>query len=290
MITVFTPVYNRGNLLPVLYKSLCSQTFKEFEWVIVDDGSTDNTSKVVQGFLSAGLLRIKYFKQKNGGKHAAINRGVQEASYEIFIIVDSDDYILNTSLERISILFKQVENDDTFAGIAGLMSYPTGRLIGSGLPFDKLAASALDIRMKWKVSGDLCEVFKTKVLKEFPFPTFEDERFCPEALVWNRIAQKYNLLYLNEVLYVRDYLDGGLTSKIVKIRMTNPKASLLHYSELYKYRIPLIQKVKAGINFWRFAFSSKEKFLKKVRMIGWSSIFEVPFGFMFYLKDRLTVK
>jgi len=137
------------------------------------------------------------------------------------------------------------------------------------------------------VKGDLSEVFRTQVLREFPFPQIEGERFCPEALVWNRIAQQYKLLYFNQPIYIAEYQSTGLSAKIVKIRMQSPQASMLTYSELASYNIPALEKLKAILNFWRFSWNSKAPLAAKRRMISsWFSVIAGPLGYILYLNDR----
>ena len=278
LITVFTPTYNRAHLLPRVYESLCKQTFRDFEWLIVDDGSVDDTTSVVDqliidnGQLIIGCsdegnsaeqdenqlsiincqLSIRYLYQENGGKHRAINRGVKEARGELFLILDSDDTLPANSLELIAKYYQQVRDDKRFGGVCGYMAHHDGTIIGHGCDVSVLDTNSIDLRYKYHVVGDMLEVFRTDVLREIPFPDIDGEKFVPEALVWNRIACKYQLRVFHEVVYYRDYLDGGLTDKIVKIRMTSPIASMMTYAELNSYQIPFVSKVKAAINYWRF--------------------------------------
>ena len=127
------------------------------------------------------------------------------------------------------------------------------------MPQDTIDSDCVEIRLKYKVVGDLKEVFLTKVMREFPFPEIDGERFCPEALVWGRIAQKYRMRYFNKPIYLAEYQDDGLTHRIVRIRMDSPVASCTHYSELNGYKIPFVQKLKAAINYWRFWYCLKDK-------------------------------
>ena len=129
------------------------------------------------------------------------------------------------------------------------------------------------------------------MLKEFTFPEIENEKFCPEALLWNRIAQKYDFLFFNKGIYTTQYLEDGLTAKIVKIRMTSPLASMLCYSELATYSIPLFEKIKANINFWRFSFNSKRNFLKKIKNVNFIfSIICLPLGLLLFFNDQKQLK
>ena len=272
LITVFTPTYNRAHLLPRVYESLCKQTFRDFEWVIVDDGSVDDTKDVIDKLtMDNGQLTIvsntadneklsiincqfsiRYLYQKNGGKHRAINRGVKEARGGLFLILDSDDTLPERSLEIINHYYQQIKDDALFGGVCGYMAHHDGTVIGHGCDVPVLDTNSIDLRYKYHVVGDMLEVFRTAVLREIPFPDIEGEKFVPEALVWNRIACKYKLRVFHEVVYYRDYLDGGLTDKIVRIRMTSPIASMMTYAELNSYDIPFMSKVKAAINYWRF--------------------------------------
>ena len=253
MITVFTPTYNRAHLLPRVYESLCKQTFKDFEWVIVDDGSVDDTTSVVDQLSIINCqLSIRYLYQENGGKHRAINRGVREARGELFLILDSDDTLPPNSLELIDNYYQQIREDMRFGGVCGYMAHHDGTIIGHGCDVPVLDTNSIDLRYRYHVVGDMLEVFRTSVMREIPFPEINGEKFVSEALVWNRIACKYQLRVFHEIVYYRDYLDGGLTDKIVKIRMTSPIASMMTYAELNSYDIPFVSKVKAAINYWRF--------------------------------------
>ena len=288
MITVFTPTYNRAHLLPRLYESLCRQTFKDFEWVIVDDGSVDNTKSIVNKFLvdSVEFLGIRYFLQENGGKHRAINRGVKEAQGELFLILDSDDSLPPDSLERIAYYYGQIRDDRSFGGVCGYMAHHDGTIIGHGNDEEILDTNSIDLRNKYHVQGDMCEVFRTSVLREIPFPEIPGEKFCPEALVWNRIAQKYKLRVFHHVVYYRDYLDGGLTDRIVRIRMNSPVASMMTYAEMTTFDIPFMQKVKAAINYWRFwcPATSLPKGGEAPR-VKWWWYWAKPLGRMMHLRD-----
>lgn len=285
MITVFTPSYNRAYIIKALYESLCRQTCQDFEWLVVDDGSTDETESLLDGFIQEKRIKLRYIKQPNAGKHVAINRGVQEAHGELFFIVDSDDHLSDDAVEKLTYYFRQVADDDRFAGISGVRVNFKDERIGGELGFLVLDCSPLDLRLKYHVQGDMAEAFKTSVLKAYPFPVFEGERFCPEALVWNRISQRYCLRFTDSKIYRCEYLQDGLTAKIARLRMHSPNASLLYYSELYKMPIPFLQKVKAATNYWRFAFCKEGSFFSKVHQIGILSLCTLPLGYLFHLKD-----
>lgn len=282
LITVFTPTYNRAHLLPRLFESLQRQTFQDFEWLIVDDGSTDGTENLPFFKEEHEGFPIRYIRQENGGKHRAINRGIKEAKGELFLILDSDDSLPEVSLERIAFYYQQIKDNFSFGGVCGYMAHHDGTVIGHGNDALLLDVNTLELRYKYHVQGDMCEVFRTSVLKEFSFPEIDRERFCPEALVWNRIAQKYRLHVFHEVVYFRDYLDGGLSDKIVRIRMESPVASMMTYAEMLGYDIPLREKVKSAINYWRFRLCSKAQ---DKPQIPWYWHWTRPLGWLMHWRD-----
>lgn len=290
-ISILTPTYNRGKLLLPLYNSLKNLTFKDFEWLIVDDGSEDDTEQYALSWIAHNIenakFPIRYIKKSNGGKHTAINRGVREASGELILILDSDDTLPADSLATIAQYYEQCKGYKDCAGVCGLMAHHEGQLIGSGFPKEPMYESALQFRYaeKGNVTGDLLEVYKTSVMREFPFPEIENEKFCPESLVWNRIANKYKLFCFNKVIYYRDYLDGGLTSKIVRIRMNSPIASTMTYAEMLDYNISLKWKIRSAINYWRFKYCITNKSLKAPKVKWYWRAFQI-IGLIMHLKDN----
>ena len=291
LISILTPTYNRGKLLLPLYESLKNLTFEDFEWLIVDDGSEDDTEQYALSWIAHNIQNaefpIRYIKKSNGGKHTAINRGVREANGELILILDSDDTLPSDSLATIAQYYEQCKGYKDCAGVCGLMAHHDGQLIGTGFPKDPMYESALLFRYaeKGNVTGDLLEVYKTSVMREFPFPEIENEKFCPESLVWNRIANKYKLFCFNKVIYYRDYLDGGLTSKIVRIRMNSPIASTMTYAEMLDYDISLKWKIRSAINYWRFRYCIKNKALKAPDVKWYWRLFQI-IGLLMHLKDN----
>ena len=170
MITIFTATYNRANRLTQAFESLKNQTIQNFEWVIVDDGSTDETKTLIKTF-NTDKFKIYYFKQENKGKHFAINKGVSAAKGELFFILDSDDYLPNNAFEIVSNNFETIKNKESFGGVVGRKSHFDNKIVGSINSFKTIVSNAIDIRYIHKIEGDLTEVYYTKVLKEFIEPT-----------------------------------------------------------------------------------------------------------------------
>jgi hypothetical protein len=152
-------------------------------------------------------------------------------------------------------------------------------------------SDSIRIRYTYNVTGDLVEIYELQKIKQYPFPEFEGEKFCPEALIWNRLALKFQLFFFNEGIYVTEYLPGGLTDNITKIRMQSPFASMLYYSELEKQKIPNSQKLKANINFWRFSYNNAQTIFAKSRKVSiFNSIIGIPIGYLMYLRQPLKTK
>ena len=289
LLTIITPIFNRAKYLFRLYKSLSEQEYKYFEWLIIDDGSTENIDSFFEELQKKkrNSFPIYYYRKENGGKHTAINRGVREASGELILILDSDDTLPADSLATIAQYYEQCKGYKDCAGVCGLMAHHDEQLIGSGFPKDPMYESALQFRYaeKGNVTGDLLEVYKTSVMREFRFPEIENEKFCPESLVWNRIANKYKLFCFNKVIYYRDYLEGGLTSKIVRIRMNSPIASTMTYAEMLDYNISLKWKIRSAINYWRFKYCITNKSLKAPAVKWYWKAFQI-IGLIMHLRDN----
>lgn len=287
-ITVFTPSYNRAKFLPRIYQSLCEQNFQGFEWIIVDDGSKDETSSIVEGLAQDSPFPIHYRYKENGGKHTAINLGVTMAVGELFFILDSDDYLCPNSLSKVWNTYLGVRGNDDFAGVAGLLVHSDGKVIGITPSQDNLDCTPVEYWTYYDLSSDKCEVLRTDVFREIPFPEVPNEKFCPEELEWCRISKKYKLRYSKSVLAVRDYLEGGLTANIVKIRMTSPQLAMMDYKEYLSFPETAFRtKIKNAINYWRFRFCLSVKSNVKISWI-WS--FVAPLGFIMHLRDLAIIK
>ena len=226
-ITVFTPTYNRRQLIDNLYQSLLAQSDKSFEWLVVDDGSTDDTEEYFSELLSKQQpFPIRYIKQENGGKHRAINRGVQNANGELFFIVDSDDTLLPNTIEKINQWVSTLDASHKWCGIAGLRGHTNNKVIGQQPYTDFIDAKNTE-RRKYHLEGDKAEVYFTDVLKKYPFPEIPGEKFISEEIVWNAIARDgYYLRWFNKIIYICSYLEGGLTKDNSKDER-NPQGRLL---------------------------------------------------------------
>ena len=234
MITVFTPAYNRAPELMRLYDSLLTQSFTDFEWLIVDDGSADNTKEVVAQMIEENKINIRYIFQENQGKSKAVNHGIDEAAGEVFFCIDSDDFFLPNVLGRVNEEYLKIKNDPKIAGL-GFLHYHVGTtdVVGTAFPRDGMIDTSYNVYNKFGVTGDKQFVFKTNIMRQFKFPEYDGEKFVPEALVFNRISQKYNMVFFNTPIVYKEYLASGYTAGYFKLCKRNPRAQVLFYKELY---------------------------------------------------------
>lgn len=209
--TIFTPTYNRRNQLRFLYTDLINQTFKDFEWLIVDDGSNDGTNELVNEWKKEGLINIEYIYKQNGGKHTAINMGVSRARGELFFLADSDDRILSDGIENIYKSWEELEDKSQFCGVTGLFQFENGNLVGSQFDNDHLEVPFSDLYYKYNVKGDKVVCFLTKILKKYPFPENKSIKFVMEAVVWDEISKDYKIKCVNNIIQIKEYYDDGIT-------------------------------------------------------------------------------
>ena len=221
--TVFTPTYNRAYIIDNLYRSLQHQTFLDFEWLIVDDGSTDDSETVIRRWQAKNnTFQIRYYKKENGGKCSAINMGLELAQGELFFTVDSDDYLTDDALEKVVSWEASLKKNQKFCGVAGNLGTTkdttSNRIFN--LPF--FEGSALD-RYKM-VDGERAMVFYTEIHKQYLYPLFKGETFMTEAVTWNRMAADgYKIRFYNDIIWVYEYKEDGLTKAGSSVFLNNPK-------------------------------------------------------------------
>ena len=260
--TIFTPTFNRKELLEKLYKSLQKQTFKDFEWLIVDDGSDDGTKEKAEEFLSEKKLDIKYYFKENGGKQRAYNFATDKANGELFICLDSDDEYVENGLETILKYWEKYEKNSDIAGMGYLSTYPDGEVIGSIFPEKEMISTQFDIYNKYGVKGDKGLMFRTEIIKKYKFPVFDDEKFITEAVVYNRICEKYRMVYVNEKIEIKEYQEDGLTAKYNNLLLRNPKGQALYHNEINSQNLSFKQKILNNAVYYKFCRAAGYKFGK----------------------------
>lgn len=250
MITVLTPTFNRGGRLQSLWDSLQKQTVKDFEWLVVDDGSTDGTKNLITQLQEKSDFPIRYIYKNNGGKHTALNVGIQTICSELIFIVDSDDCVTDDAVESILKIHKKYRSQNNICGYAFLRAFPDGKINGKKFDVDEKIGSYIDVRVNGDDTGaDKAEVFKTHCLKEFPFPEYPNEKFLGEDLVWVRMARKYEMVHINKAIYVGNYLEDGLTNNRRKHNIASPVGCMHRAEEFMESDLKTRYRIKGGLQY-----------------------------------------
>lgn len=240
-LTVFTPTYNRANMLDNLYQSLKNQIDKEFTWLIVDDGSTDNTREVINQMIKENSININYIYQKNSGKYIAHNTGVMLCETQLFVCVDSDDILMTNAVLRIKEMWETVKDDISICGIISPKKMKNNTLFKE-VPNK---GTLMELYNKYSFKGETMLVFRSSILKRFLFPCISNENFMQEDVIYNRIDRYYKYLYVNEYLYEAEYYDDGLSKNMWKISFDNPFSTLYAFKNTSVYQTNLVKKVKS---------------------------------------------
>ena len=216
--TIFTPTYNRAHTLARVYESLREQTFRDFEWLIIDDGSTDGTTELVEQWRSSASFPLRYFVQAHAGKHVAHNRALDEARGKFFLILDSDDVCTPTALERMLYHWNSIpiERRAQFSGVAGLCCDQNGMIVGDEYPSAPLDISLREQRYVYRVRGEKWGPDLTEILRRFRFPEIPETNFMPEGAIWLEVAKHYKMRCVNEVFriyYVEDDCTGATLTR-----------------------------------------------------------------------------
>lgn len=296
--TVFIPTYNRASLLPRAFASLEAQTYRNFEVVIVDDGSTDDTEAVVAAWLGRVDVPVVYAKQPNRGKYAAHNAGVELARGAFFVLLDSDDRLLPDTLERILRHWESIPEDrrSRFAGVEGLVESMDGkRRLTEPYPESPFDASYLDIVYRLDIGGDKKQAIRTEILRRYPYPLFSGERDIRDSLTWKRIAHDYVFRCVNEPLQQVEYQANGLTSNRFGVRMQSPRGFQLFYLEdltLHRPWLSRRQLRRSTIDFIRFSLHVGIGLREQGRLAGypWFWLLLLPAGVARWLIDLYRLR
>lgn len=303
-LTVFTPTFNRANFLQSLFLSLEAQSFDDFEWIVVDDGSTDNTTEIMSSIMKEASFPVKFFRQENQGKHVAINTGVKHASGIFFFIVDSDDYLANDSLSKNVHYCKQIESDNSFAGVAGMRGYNNGQpqiSLPKKWSFSYRAAvkatrcSFVDgsyyyLRDKLRIGGDRAEVIKTNILRQHKFPYFVGENFMNEDCLWCQLAEEgYKFRWFNEVTYLGERQDDGLVKNMKSLCLRNPKG-MAYVNNLISghHTASLSRRLRSCAVYFKYSYLSGEKLFESVQKAHFCKTLALPIGILIYLVIKVN--
>ncbi len=230
MLTVLTATYNRAHLLPRLYSSLCSQTVKHFEWIVVDDGSIDGTSELIACYRRSSDFPVRYVRQENQGKQSAINSGVRIAKAGWVLIADSDDLLMADAVEVALAELAELSAQGEVAGCCFRKAHLDGRLVGRRILGDGGKRRMTSTEAGQLFEGDLAYVFSTSYLRMYAFPVIPTEKFIPEQFIWNKISESAPVyFYFERVVYLCEYLDDGYSRNFKRTLKCNPLGFLIFY-------------------------------------------------------------
>lgn len=269
MMTILTPTYNRAKTLPKLIKSLYSQTTTNFQWLVIDDGSTDDTESIFEKLKNYDLpFQWEYHKKENGGKHTALNFAHAYIKGEVVLILDSDDYLTDDAIETVEKEWPLYRN---CADICG-MSYFRGKKDGSHLSVANAQDIYIDDDIHYlvnrRIKGDRCEVVRTDFLKKYSFPVYPGERFFSEGWFWNTLAMNYKTVYRNKTIYICEYLEGGLTKSGRALRMKCPLGMMDDCRMYLNNKVCVVVRIKEELLYWVYARCAGYSFGKTLSTSG----------------------
>jgi glycosyltransferase involved in cell wall biosynthesis len=248
IVTIFTPTFNRAHLLIRLYESLKIQSSKNFVWLIIDDGSTDSTKVIVEQWIKESNFEITYQYQSNFGKSSAFNNALSKSNTLLFFPVDSDDYLAFNCIEEVINSFNSIHHENLVGLIFKKISQKGNPITilnnNSKNSYDTL----FNFYQKKILTGDAMLVYYTSVINKYRFPQIKDEKFFPEAYIYDLIDEIGLMSIINKNLYIVEYLDDGISSNMLKVIFNNPLSFHIFYYSRFKkgkiFRGKLIQFVK----------------------------------------------
>lgn len=282
VLTVFTPTYNRGYILHKCYESLLRQTCKEFIWVIIDDGSSDNTKDLVKEWIKENKIEIKYYYQENQGMHGAHNKAYEVIDTELNVCIDSDDYMTDNAVELIINYWKNNRKDE-YCGFGALNIFENGEVIGTKFPEGLKESKYFDLYKKYKVKGDKKFIYRTELIKQNPYPIFKGEKYVGLDYKYMKLDEKYCLGLMNEPVCVVEYLADGSSLNMLRQYRKNPKGFSFYRMENMKNpRGSLLYKFKESIHYVSSSLLSKNKNFLKETPCKFLAILAIPFGYLLY--------
>ncbi|EOO15539.1 MULTISPECIES: glycosyltransferase family 2 protein [Bacillus cereus group] len=287
-LTIFTPTYNRAYCLQGCYGSLKQQTCKDFIWLIIDDGSDDNTKELVHSWISEDYIDIEYYWQANQGMHGAHNTAYEMIDTELNVCIDSDDSMPSDAVEKI-INFWNENGNEQVSGIIALDLYKDEKVIGSKLPLNLKRSTLFNLYNKHGVTGDKKLVYRTELTKKYPYPIFKNEKYVGLAYKYYMLDQKYEMLLMNEALCYVEYMPDGSSMNMLNQYRKNPKGFAFYRKELMK--LPFTNrlfKYRQAVHYVSSSFIAKNIRFIKESPCKVLTLCALPFGVILY--SYITVK
>jgi glycosyltransferase involved in cell wall biosynthesis len=296
--TVFTPTFNRAHTLHRVYESLVAQTFRDFEWLVVDDGSTDGTDALVTGWRRTADFAITYIRQPNQGKHIAHNVAVHEARGALFLTLDSDDACVPEAMERLDFHWKAIPESqrDGFSAVTVLVKDQHGKVVGDRFPFDMFDGNLAELVYRYKVRGEKWGFQRTDILRQHLFSAESGRGCIPEGIVWQQIGRSYRMRFVNEVLrtyYVearslshgRTVREDAYGRRLYYIRTLNDHIDYLRIAPAKLY-LEAVQFARSCFHLGIPALDQMGELHAWRARLLWAMA--LPIGWLLWLRDRIT--
>ncbi len=294
--TIFIPTYNRAYTLDRALQSVSDQTFRDFEVLIIDDGSRDNTRQLVENWQGREIFTIRYYWQKNQGKHVAHNNAVKRALGFFFVLLDSDDMLHPRALERLKYHWESIPDSkkNHFAGVEGLCVYSDSSVQVDRFPEDVMDADYLEKTKKYNIRSEKRNAIRTDVLRQFLYPQFDGERHMRDDLIWKRMARHFKFRYVNEVIQIMEHQTDGLTANIFAMRMRNPRGFRYYFLEEINDFSALTGsylRFKYHSKFVRYSLHCGVGFREQYREVRTKAMWllSLPRGTIGWLKDKVKM-
>ncbi len=290
-ITVFTPTYNRAYCLDQCYQSLIRQTNQDFVWLIIDDGSSDNTKELVNSWIKEDKIAIRYHFQENLGMHGGHNAAYRLIETPLNVCIDSDDFMPDDAVEKILVNWEHIKDKPQFAGLVGLDADTKGNLIGTSIPQDLKETRLYDLYHKHAVQGDKKLVYRTEVVKKYPpYPIFEGERFVPLGYLYQMIDQDYKLFPVNEVFCIVEYLADGSSMNMLKQYRRHPNGFAFSRKSRMQLGESFKEQFKNAIHYVSSSLFTKNGSFLKESPKKFITILAIPFGVLLNMYIRLKTQ
>lgn len=288
-LTVFTPTFNRAYCLHIGYEALKRQTCKDFKWLIIDDGSTDNTKELVDSWIAEGIVEIEYHYKENGGMHTGHNKAYELISTELNVCIDSDDYMPDNAIELIINKWNNFSDKSYLAGMIGLDAFKNGKITGNKIPDNLIKGSLDDLYQKYNVTGDKKIVLRTDVVKKYPpYPEYDKERLVPLDILYLIIGKDYDFVYDNSIYCIVEYLEDGSSKNIFKQYTQSPRGFAYARKIQIKYSNSLLYILKNYVHLVSSALFAKNLSIAFHQTNPLLVIFALPFGLILNLFIRIN--
>lgn len=286
MLSIITPTYNRAKLLERLYKKLIIQTSRNFEWIVVDDGSIDNTKEIVEYWIKENKINIKYIYQQNRGKYVAHNTGVKNANGELCMCIDSDDYPIANCVEVVLDYWRE-NHKKIHSGIIALKAYSNSHIIGCKIPKGLKESTLFEMYERYKIYGDKALIYRTDILKKNLFPEIDGIKFMTENIVYDRIDKDHRSLVMNENICICEYQEEGYSNNFESLMLNNPIGFNIYYMQRIDMALNIYKRIIYSAKYNAFKWMTGKSNYKYEGRYNFLVNISIPLGYIFYIYYKL---